>query len=91
MPDDPLQIGANALSNASRTSVSRATVLALLATGDGPGPLVRALFEDCAFESLDRMAAAAGMGRKELRAAHAVARDKHGARNPDFEGEELGF
>jgi len=91
MIDDPLQIGLNALSNASQTTIDRSDLIAILKTGDGPGHLVRALFEDCSFESLDRMAIMAALSRPGLRAAYGVASLRHGARNADFEVPGTGF
>ena len=79
------QIGLNALANSSRTPVDVDMLLSILTTGDGPGNLVRALFEDCDLESLQRMSIAAGVSSRQLRAAYAVARQKHAARNHDLE------
>jgi hypothetical protein len=86
---DPLQIGANALANSSRTSVERSDVMAILTTGDGPGHLVRALFEDCSLEALERMASEAGMTTAQLRSAYRIARDRHLARNAEMESDEV--
>jgi hypothetical protein len=91
MEDDPLQIGVSALANSSRTPIDRSEVLAILTTGDGPGHLVRALFEDCTLESIDRMAIGAGLTGAQVRAAYLVARTRHQARNPDMESEEVPF
>jgi hypothetical protein len=85
--NDPLQIGANALANSSRTPVGKSDLIAILATGDGPGHLVRALFEDCSMESLDRMAMEAGLTAAQIRAAYLFARTRHQARNADMEGD----
>jgi hypothetical protein len=85
--DDPLQIGVNALANCSRIPVCKSDLIAILATGDGPGHLVRALFEDCSLESLDRMAMEAGLTAAQVRAAYLVARMRHRASNADVEGE----
>ena len=85
MKRDVFQTGANALANCSRTPVEKADVIAILKSGDGPGHLVRALFEDCSLGSLDAMAAAAGMSPRDLRATYTLAHDKHGARNPEVE------
>jgi hypothetical protein len=89
--DDPLQIGANALANSSPTPVGKSELIAILATGDGPGHLVRALFEDCSLESLDRMAMEAGLTAAQIRAAYLVARVRHRARNADMEGDAAQF
>jgi hypothetical protein len=50
---------------------------------------VRALFEDCSFDSLDSMAMAAAMSPAQPRAAYAVARERHGVRNAYLEKDEL--
>ena len=69
------QIGLNAMANSSRMPVDADMLVRILSTGDGPGNLVRALFEDCDLESLDRMAAVAGLSPRQLRAAYAIARE----------------
>ena len=85
MTFDPLQIGLNALSNSSRRPVSRSELLAILATGEGPGHLVRAVFEDCSYETLESMAMSAGRSRSQILTAYRTARRRHGARNTDIE------
>ena len=75
----------NAVANSSRTPVSESQILAMLATGDGPGHLVRALFGDCSFETLDRLGAEHGVARATIRRAYAHARATHAAVNEDFE------
>jgi hypothetical protein len=87
MKDDPFQIGANALANSSPTPVGKSELIAILATGDGPGHLMRAVFEDCSLESLDRMAMEADLTAAQIRAAYLVARARHRARNADMEVE----
>jgi hypothetical protein len=89
--DDPLLIGVSALANSSRTPIDRSEVLAILSTGDGPGHLVRALFEDCTLESLDRMAIGAGLTSAQVRAAYLIARTRHQARNSEMESEVVPF
>ncbi len=79
----------NAVSNSSRTPVAEDEILAILATGDGPGHLVRALFGDCSFETLDRLGAAHGLARATIRAAYAHARARHAAFNTELESGEL--
>ena len=74
----------NALSNASRTPVSEADLLPILSTGDGPGHLVRTPFEDCSFETLDRLAASRGT----LHAAYGRAKRVHCAANAEFEADD---
>ncbi len=86
---DPFQIGLSAMSNCSRAPVELSDLLPILASGDGPAHLTRALFEDCSFDSLDSMAMAAGLSPAQLRAAYAVARERHGVRNADLEEDEL--
>lgn len=77
----------NAVSNSSRTPISDTDVIAILATGDGPGHLVRALFGDCSFETLDRLGAGHGIARSTIRSAYSYARRKHAAVNDDLEQE----
>ena len=73
------------VANASRAPVSDDQILAILATGDGPGHLVRALFQDCTFETLDRLGAEHGVARSVIRSACAHARRVHAAINADLE------
>lgn len=82
------RIAANALANCSTEPVSAAQIAAILRSGDGPGHLVRALFEDCSFETLNRLALALGLSSADLRAAYRRARAKHQAVNPGFEDED---
>lgn len=88
MAGDSLLIGLNALANASRARVDQSVVVAILAGGDGPGHLVRALFEDCSLETLFDMGLAAGLSPRQVRSAYGFAKRNHGARNPDFEADE---
>jgi hypothetical protein len=88
MKDDVFAIGANALANSGGGAVDKAGLIAILATGDGPGHLVRALFEDCSAETLDRMAMAAGLSSAQLRTAYRFAKARHGAANADIENED---
>ena len=76
----------NALSNASRTPVSKDDVLAILVTGDGPGNLVRALFGDCSLETLDRLGQATGFSRSRIKASYRNAKRLHAAANADMDG-----
>ena len=87
---DAVAIASNALSNSSSAPVSEADVLSILTTGDGPGHLVRALFGDCAFETLDRIGAQAGLSRAGIRTAYAFAKRVHAAANADLEAEDGG-
>jgi hypothetical protein len=66
MKNDPLAIGVNALTNASKTPVDETDVIRILTTGDGPGDLVRALFEDCSFETLERIDIVAGVSTAQM-------------------------
>jgi hypothetical protein len=91
MNDDVFAIGATALANSGGGAIDRAGLIAILSTGDGPGHLVRALFEDCSAETLDRIAMAAGLSSTQIRTAYRFARARHGAANADVEGEDLGF
>ena len=49
--------------------------------------LVRALFGDCGFETLDRLGAHAGLSRAKIRTAYAHAKRIHAAANADLDGE----
>jgi hypothetical protein len=88
MNDDPLQIGANALANSSRTPIERSQVVDILRTGDGLGHLVRALFEDCSRESLERMAMHIGVTSAQLHLAYQQARRNYAAMNVEMEDDE---
>ena len=88
MKNDPFAIARNAITNASRLNVTRAEIEAMLATGDGTPHQVRALFEGCSMETLERLAAQCGLSPSQLRAAMRVARARHAAANADFMAEE---
>ena len=85
MRRDGIATALNALSNASRTPVSEADLLPILSTGEGPAHLVRALFEDCSFETLDRVAATLGVSRRTLCASYEHVKRLHGAINAEFD------
>lgn len=85
MPRDPFATALNAMSNASRQPAGRAEVVDILARGDGPGSLVRALFGDCSFETLERLGIAAGVPRTQILAAYANARRLHAAANAELD------
>ncbi len=85
MRRDVLVTVLNAVSNSSRVPVSEAEVIAILETGDGPGHLVRALFGDCSYETLDRFGAAVGVPSSQIRGAYRVARERHAAANADMD------
>jgi hypothetical protein len=89
--DPRFQVGVNAIANSSVKPIGVAEIIAILSTGEGPGHLVRALFEDCSVESLDRMALAANVSPQQLRAAYRRARTLHHARNAELEAEDLSF
>ena len=80
-----LQIVANAVSNATSHVVSSRDIRNILATGDGPGNIVRALFSDCSAETLQRQAAAWEVPMPQLNAAYLKAKTEHKAANADFE------
>jgi len=88
MKRDVFWIGLNALHNASEASISQNDLVNILKTGDGVPHLVRALFEDCSFESLDRMGAAAGLTSKQIVSAYLTAKVLHKVKNSDFETTE---
>ncbi len=85
---DVMQGALNAVTNASRRPVAVAEIVDMLRTGDGQGHLVRALFGDCGIETLARLGDAAGMSLGKVRASYRQAKERHGARNPDFEDAE---
>ena len=87
MSRDGIAIALNALANASREPVSEADLLPILSTGDGPGHLVRALFGDCSFDTLDRLGVALGLSRDRVRQSYARAKARHGAANSDLDAE----
>jgi hypothetical protein len=91
MNHDVFAIGANALANVGGAAIDKTGLIEILSTGDGPGHLVRALFEDCSAETLDRMAIAAGLTIAQIRTAYRFAKVRHGAANADIEAEDLGF
>ena len=78
-------IGLNAISNASKADVTEETLFSVLRTGNGSAAMVRALFGDCSLETLDGLAAEAGMTRSALEAAYATAKTLHAAANADFD------
>ena len=84
-------VGLSAMKNASRDEVCVEDLLAILSTGNGPGHLVRALFGDCTWETLDRMSLAAGLSRASLHAAYATAKSRHHAANAEIDGADRGL
>ncbi len=87
MSRDGIATALNALANASPEPVSEADLLPILSTGDGPGHLVRALFGDCSFDTLDRLGAALGLSRDRVRQSYARAKARYGAANSDLDAE----
>jgi hypothetical protein len=71
--------GLNALSNCSRKSVTEYELIQIIQTGDGKVNLVRALFEDCSLETLEKIAFAIGTTSTQLAKAYDVAKTTHGA------------
>ena len=85
MTRNALAMVMNAVSNASRTPVSDKDIIAVLATGEGPGPLVRALFSDCSLETLDRLGETAGLSRAQIKSAYSHAKQQHAAANAEMD------
>lgn len=85
MKRDVFATALNAMSNASRTPVSREDVVAILTTGDGPGNLVNALFSDCSLETLDRLGERIGLSRAKILESYGVAKRRHAAANADID------
>ena len=75
----------NAVSNSSREPVAERDVIRMLQTGDGKGHLVRALFEDCSRETLEKIASSLGLTSRQLGAAYRAAKAKHHAANEEFD------
>ena len=78
----------SAVANVTNAHPTREAIVAILRTGDGDPPgaqghLVRALFEDCALETLQRLAMECGLDDAELRASMMVASARHAAVNAD--------
>ena len=82
---DIMQGALNAVTNSSDRPVTAAEIVEMLKNGDGEGHLVRALFGDCGIDVLARLGDAGGMSLADLRTSYRRARDRHGARNADFE------
>ena len=85
MKHDPFAAALNAISNASRLPVNEALIGAMLASGDGHGSHVRALFGDCALETLERLCAATGVSPPQLLRAYGTARRLHAAANAELD------
>ena len=85
MKRDPLQIGANALANSSRTLVDRSELVAILTMGDGQGHLVRALFEDCSLGVLMEIALSLGMTQRDLVQAYRNAKSRYPIVNEEID------
>ena len=85
MKHNSIAIALNAVSNASRLPIDEAAIAGLLASGDGPGSHVRALFGDCSLETLERLCAGAGIPQPQLLRSYAVARRLHVAANAELD------
>lgn len=83
--NDPQQIALNAIENASRIPVRREDLRALLATGEGEGSHVRALFGDVDIHTLLRLATLYGVDDKTLAHAYARARAEAAAANAELD------
>jgi hypothetical protein len=77
--------GLNALANCSRTPVNERDVTSIITRGDGPGHLVRALFEDCSLETLQKISFEIGLSNEQLTQSYRIAKRVHHAANPDFD------
>ncbi len=80
-----IQTALNAVSNSSRAAVTIEDVLGMLATGEGQGHRVRALFEDCSRETLIKIAVSMGLNESQLLAAYINAKTKHYAANEELD------
>ena len=85
MTTPALATALNAVSNSSREAITEDDLTGMLRTGDGKGHLVRALFEDCSRETLERIASSLGLTSKQLVAAYGQAKTNHHASNEDLE------
>ncbi len=79
MTRDPFAAARNAVSNASRRPVSDVEIGTVLASGTGAGHVVRALFGDCALDTLLDMGRRTGLSVERLLVAYRTARTVHGA------------
>ena len=77
--------GLNALSNSTREAVTENELFEILKTGDGKGHLVRALFEDCSLETLEKIAGNIGLTPKQLLHAYSNAKKRHRASNEELD------
>ena len=83
--NDPEQTALNAIENASRVPVRREDLRALLATGEGEGSHLRALFGDVDLHTLLRLATFYGLNDKTLALAYARARETAAAANAELD------
>ena len=83
--NDPAEIALNAISNASRIPVRRADLKRLLATGEGEGSHLRALFGDVDLHTLLRLATRFDIDDRTLAGAYAHARKGAAAANADLD------
>ncbi len=75
----------NAISNSSRRTITERELIQILQTGEGKGHLVRALFEDCSLETLERIALSTGLTSTQLATAYNNARTAHHASNEELD------
>lgn len=73
--NDAAQTALNAIANASRVPLAREDLRALLATGEGDGSHLRALFGDVDLHTLLRLASLYGLDDVTLARAYARARE----------------
>ncbi len=75
----------NAIENVNAGTFDEQAITAILATGDGHSPAVRAVFGDVPLEAIDEAATAAGISTKTLMQAYLTARKRHAAINDQLE------
>ncbi|MGO9740850.1 MAG: hypothetical protein ACLPN5_04935 [Roseiarcus sp.] len=82
---DPASTAISAIENASRVPVRREDLGRLLATGEGEGSHLRALFSDVDLHTLLRLASELGVDDETLVRAYAWARATAAAANADLD------
>lgn len=75
----------HAAENVNAGTLAREQLVSILATGDGHPSAVRAVFGDCAIETLERAAIEAGISARTLQRAYIVARALHRAHSTELE------
>jgi hypothetical protein len=83
--NDPAAIALNAIGNASRIPVRRENLARLLATGEGEGSHLRALFGDVDLHTLLRLATLLAIDDPMLARAYARARATAAAANAELD------